>query len=265
MELGNRLIAAIVALQAALAAFVLVQVLRAARRSDLPSLPNQDPSGVFGNPSAPLLRIVALGDSSITAPGVEDLDNVWVRRAALDLARHNRVELISLAVGGSRIRDVIEGQLQAAVDLAPDIAVVSVGANDAIRGTPVRRFRRDLDHVLGRLESSAGSIVVMGVGNLGTIPRLPRSLRPYLTRRSKVFDAISIQAVVARPHSVKVHTRGPISTAFDDRSLFAADMFHAGDAGHVIFAAEALPAFHAALAIAEHNSQRQLVADAAAL
>jgi lysophospholipase L1-like esterase len=260
MGQGKRLLPAISMLPVATAAFVAAQVLRAAHRSDLPSFPNQDPSGVFGDPAAPPVRIVALGDSSITAPGVKDLNNVWVRRMALDLARDHRVELISLAVGGSRVRDVIDGQLDAAVAMVPDLAIISVGANDAIRATPVGRFRRDLDRVLSRLETTAGAILVMGVGDLGTIPRLPRSLRLYLAQRSKVFDAISVGAAVARPSCVKVYTRGPISLAFSDHSLFAPDMFHAGDVGHTIFASEAMPAFRAALALAQQRRRAGLPA-----
>jgi lysophospholipase L1-like esterase len=254
MGQGKRLLPAVSILPAAMAAFVAAQVLRAAHRSDLPSFPNQDPSGVFGDPSVPPLRMVALGDSSITAPGVEDLDNVWVRRVALEFAADHRVELISLAVGGSKVRDVIEGQLDAAVDLSPDIAVVSVGANDVMRGTLATRFRLDLEHIAAGLERTAGAILVMGVGDLGSIPRLPSSLRPYLTHRSRVFDAASAAVAVAHPGCIKVYTRGPISLAFwDEPSLFAADMFHAGDAGHALFAAESMPTFRAALALAERR------------
>jgi lysophospholipase L1-like esterase len=254
MDPGKRLIPTISLLPAATATFVVAQVLRAAHRSDLPSFPNQDPSGIFGDPAAPSLRMVALGDSSITAPGVEDLDNIWVRRAALEFSTDHRVELISLAVGGSKVRDVIEGQLDAAVAFSPDIVVVSVGANDAMRATPVARFRRDLEHTVTELERTAGAIVVMGVGDLGSIPRLPASLRSYLTHRSRVFDAASAAVVVAHPACVKVYTRGPISQAFwNAPSLFAADMFHAGDAGHVLFASESMPTFRAALALAKRR------------
>ena len=58
------------------------QVLHAAHRPDLPGLQNQDPSGTFGDPSNPPLLVIALGDSSITAPGVVPLDASWIRQAA---------------------------------------------------------------------------------------------------------------------------------------------------------------------------------------
>lgn len=250
----KRVLYTLPALSAVAAAFVAIQVMRAAHRNDLPSFSNQDPSGAFGDPAAPPLRIVALGDSSITSPGVSDLDNTFIRRLARSQADRHRVELIALAVGGSKARDVIEGQLDEAIRLRPDVAVVCVGANDAIRGVPVDRYREEITHIMSRLQDAAGAVLLFGVGDLGVIPRLPPTLRPYLTRRSAQFDAVCHEVAVRSERVVKVWTKGPVSTAFiDDESLFAPDLFHAGDGGHAIFAEGSLPAMEAAAAIARRH------------
>ena len=233
------------------AGFVASQVRRAAHRDDLPSLSNQDISGTFGDPAAPPLRVVAVGDSSLTAPGIADLDDVWLRRLVLRYAESHRVELVSLGVGGSRARDVVEGQLDAAVALRPDIAVVTVGSNDAIRATPVHRFSTDLGRIVDRLEAVSGAVLVLGMGDLGSIPRLPPSLRPYLSHRSRRFDAACVRVAVAHPHAVKVHARGRmVSAFFEDPGLFAADQFHASERGHAVFAEAAAAPFEAAYRIA---------------
>lgn len=251
MRTLRRAVAALPAVPAAIAGVFVAQVLKAAKRPDLPSFPNQDPSGRFGDPSSPELLIVALGDSSITGPGVTDLDNIWVRRIAIELSRTLHVELMSLAVGGAKARDVIEGQLAEAVRLKPDLALISVGANDAIRATPPARYRAELRHILTDLEGVARSMMVLGVGDLGSIPRLPRMLRAISSRRSARFDAAAAAVVSAFPTAVKGATSGPMSTAFwSDPSLFAGDQFHAGDAGHAVFAEQAMPAVRAALRIA---------------
>jgi len=250
----KRALYAVPAVPAAAAAFVVVQVLRAAHRTDLPSFSNQDPSGLFGDPASPRLRIVALGDSSITSPGVEDLDNTWIRRLARSQADRHHVELIALAVGGSKARDVVEGQLDEAVRLRPDVAVVCVGANDVIRGVPLDRYRDEITEIVTRLQETAGAILLFGVGDLGVIPRLPPTLRPYLSRRSARFDAVCHELAVRSERVVKVWTKGRVSTAFvDDESLFARDLFHAGDDGHAIFAEEAAPAMEAAATIARRH------------
>jgi lysophospholipase L1-like esterase len=245
------LIAAVSSLPLLAAGFVVHQIRRAAHREDLPSFGNQDISAAFGDPDAPLLRIAAVGDSSLTAPGVEDLDRVWLRALARRYGEGHRVDLVSLGVGGSRARDVIDGQLDAAVALRPDIAVVTVGSNDAIRATPVRRFRRDLEQIVSRLEEVSGAVLVLGMGDLGSIPRLPASLRPYLSRRSRIFDAACVRVAIAHPRAVKVHARGRMVSAFyEDPGLFAADQFHASERGHAVFAEAAAPAFEAAYRMA---------------
>ena len=205
---------------------------------------------MFGDVDLPPLCIVALGDSSITAPGVEDLDNTWVRRIALALSDTYRVELISVAVGGAKARDVIDGQLAEAVRLEPDIAVLSVGANDAIRATSPDRYRGEIRRILSDIDQVSGAIVVLGVGDLGSIPRLPAMLRPFLTRRAARFDDAAATVAAEFQRAVKVATVGPISTAFwEHPDLFAGDQFHIGDEGHAVFAEQVLPAVRAAVAI----------------
>ena len=241
----------IATLPLAAAAVVAGELLRTAHRRDLPSFPNQDPTGWFGEPEAPHLKMVALGDSSVTAPGVEDLDDIWIRCVARAFSDRYRVELVSLAVGGSRARDVIEGQLTEAERLSPHVVSVSVGANDALRATRPHRFRRELEEIVRRLEAAGAVVVLYGMGDLGSIPRLTPTLRRIATRRSEQFDRICRQIAVAHPRTIKVHTRGRILAAFrDDRSLFAGDLFHACGRGHSVFAEEALPAFEAAVSMA---------------
>ena len=233
------------------AGFVAVQVWRTAHRPDLPSFTNQDISGTFGDPAAPPLRIVAVGDSSLTAPGLDDLEDAWLRRISRSYAERHRVELISLGVGGSRARDVVEGQLDAAVALRPDVAVVTVGGNDAIRLEPVRRYAANLEAIVGRLEEVSGAVLLVGVGDLGTIPRLPSSLRPYLSRRSLLFDRACLRVGVSHPRTVKAPARGSTAKAFRvDPALFAPDQFHASAAGHARFAETVAPAFAADYRIA---------------
>jgi lysophospholipase L1-like esterase len=244
------------AVPAAAAAVVITQVLRAAHRPDLPSFTNQDPSGTFGDPGSPPLRIVALGDSSITAPGIEDLDQVWVRRVARSLADRYRVELISVAVGGAKARDVIEGQLPEAIRLHPDVAIVSVGANDALRGVSAHRYRVELETIVTSLEEADCSVVVYGMGDMGSVPRLPPSLRPWVTHRSDVFDRIAREVATRSARTIKVHTQSRVRSAFwDDPSLFAGDLFHANGAGHAVFAEAAHPAVEAAVALSRARSR----------
>ncbi|MEA2010378.1 MAG: hypothetical protein U9N78_06720, partial [Actinomycetota bacterium] len=77
------------------------QMVQTIQRPDLESFTDQDPSGVFGDSDAPPLRMIVLGDSTVTAPGVDPLDACWARRTALFFSDRHRVDLVSVAVGGS--------------------------------------------------------------------------------------------------------------------------------------------------------------------
>jgi len=141
------------------------------------------------------------------------------------------------------------------VGLRPDIAVVAVGGNDAIWAVPIRSFTAVLEKIVGRLEEASGAVVLAGVGDLGAIPRLPDSLRPYLSHRSALLDRACAGVATTHPRTVKAMARRPgAATSRIDPALFAADQFHASPAGHAMFADATAPAFEAAYRIAVRHA-----------
>ncbi len=225
------------------------QLLHAIHRPDLPFLPDQDPSGVFGDPAAPSLRVVFLGDSTVTSPGVSPLDAAWPRQVARHLAVRHHVVLLSVARGGAKARDVLAHQLERAVALAPDLAVVSVGGNDALRGTPVARFEDEYERIVRRLEAAVPAVVCSGVGDLGTIPRLPALVRGVVRVRGRSLDRAIARVLARHPRVRKTETWGPRWEPFArDPDLWAADLFHASARGHDLYAAAAIPEIDRALA-----------------
>lgn len=216
------------------AAVVTAEALIAVLRP-VPYLEEYDPSGEFGAEGQPELRVAVLGDSSVTAPGVSSPDAIWVRRVCSRLAADFHVTLASFAVSGSMAHDLLRDQLEPALEFAPHLVFVSVGANDVIKGVSLRRFEANLDQLIGALASKA-MVIQSGVGDLGTIPRLYPPLRELFTRRSYVFDRAH-HRVAARHGSVVVaHRTGSRKLWLDDRGLWAADHFHVSDRGHEIWA-----------------------------
>lgn len=241
-------------------AVLAIQLAWAARRRDLPTLQNQDPSGSFGVPAAPALRIVMVGDSTVTSPGVEPLDATWPRRLANALTESWHVELYCVAVGGSKAKDVLTDQVHRAITLEPDICIVSVGGNDALRGTPLVQFERDYDEVLSLLSGHIHHIAVSGVGDLGSIPRIPSLAQAIARVRARAFDG-SIRRVVSRyPRVVKTDTWAPGWGEFNTNpeAIFGADQFHASAYGHGVYAAAMMPAVEELLARIEHDAQSEL-------
>jgi lysophospholipase L1-like esterase len=227
------------------------QVARASRFSGLPTHPNQDPSGTFGDPALPQVRIVMLGDSSVTAPGVDPIDASWSRRMVLRVSDRWRVELVSVAVGGARAATVLANQVPAAVATGADIAIVSVGANDALRGTQIRLFEQRYDQIITELERAIPHIGVSGVGDLGILTRLPTFARSIARVRGLAVDGAIRRVVRRHPGVVKSTAWGPQWAALyegDPEVMLAADRFHASAEGHAVFADASAPVLDELLA-----------------
>ncbi|MEX1125963.1 MAG: GDSL-type esterase/lipase family protein [Acidimicrobiia bacterium] len=197
-----------------------------------PILEDFDPSGSFGDPALPMLRVAVLGDSSVTAPGVSGPAEIWVSLVSQRLAADHHVILHSFAIGGSCVHDLIKQQLPAAIAFEPDLIFVSVGANDVFRGVSRQRFAMNMDHLVGDLATTEATLILSGVGDLGTIPRLHPPLRQLLSHRSAGFDRIH-RKVAARHGAVVVEQRADQPEVwYSDRSLWAEDLFHVSAAGH---------------------------------
>lgn len=225
-----------------LAGVLVGQILHAGHRRDLPSHDNQDPSGDFGDPGLPPVRITFLGDSSVTAPGVEPLDACWVRQFSFHLSDRFRVEARSVAIGGSKVRDVLETQVDAALAFDPDIVYVSVGSNDALRGTPLRRFEEDYHAMATILHAATPALGLSGIGDLGSIPRIPQVAQGFAKVRARSFNNAIARVAADLPRAVKSNPWGVMWDRFyTDPEMFAGDRFHASAKGHMVFSEVARP------------------------
>jgi lysophospholipase L1-like esterase len=198
----------------------------------VPKLSDFDPSGSFGESHLPSLRVAVLGDSSVTAPGVAGPEEIWVSRVCSRLSENSYVTLESFAVSGSKAADLIENQLEPTLAFDPDLVLVAVGANDVIRGVSVRAFEGQLDDLIGALAETDALVVMSGVGDMGTIPRLHPPLRNLMTRRSQRFNEIHLE-VAARYGAYVIDQRSDDPDSwYTDRSLWSPDLFHVSAAGH---------------------------------
>ena len=208
----------------------------------LPSFENLDPSGSLGRPMAPEVSIVTLGDSTVTGPGLLGPEETWLHQVAGALTDDVRIRITNVAVGGSKGVDVRREQLAPALDSMPDIAVVSVGSNDAIRGVPVAIFRSELRVIVDALTQAGAIVALPGVGDLSTIPRLAAPLTHLLRVRSAAFDRVHSEVARGRPNVVKVPIRDLATHAFRTQpGMFSPDLFHPSREGHAAWASAAMP------------------------
>jgi lysophospholipase L1-like esterase len=223
------------------------EVVWVARRR-LPSLEGLDATGPVPGRDlgrAPI-RLVALGDSTLTGPGLGEPDHIWLRRSLLDLDLDPTVDVVSLAVGGSRAADVLT-VVPDALALDPDVVIVAVGSNDALHGTGYRAFGATLDAILSELLDQVRAVGVCNVGDLGNVARVPMPLSSVLRQRSLAISR-RIEAVVARQERAVLLDVTASNVGFRDRGVFAEDLFHPNQRGHALWAEAAEPGLRAVLA-----------------
>lgn len=218
-----------------------------AARRRLPSFEGLDPSGTFGDPDLPELEIVVLGDSTVTGPGVQNPDDLFVRRIARYLSDQHHVRLRSYAVGGARSSEVLRTQVPLALEHSPHLTFISVGGNDVLRAVPVPVFERNLEAIVAAMKVVSGAVVLMGVGDIGTVPRVPPPLTKIVSLSGRIADRVHAR-VAERNGAWKADHWGWSAQAFREPAMFSPDLFHPSPAGHLVWAETVYPVVQEALA-----------------
>jgi lysophospholipase L1-like esterase len=220
---------------------------RWAAHHDFPSFPDLDPSGIFGDPALPLRSIALLGDSTITGPGLETADDIWIRQMVPRLTKRYRVQIDNFAFGGARLRDVLAHQLPQLTGRY-DVAFISAGSNDALRGMTQPQMRSLLSTICAGALERADVIVLAGAGDIGTAPRLPFPLDAMATTRARATDVAHARAAASNDRILHVPMWELTTPTFrSDQDLFSGDRFHPNRRGHRVWADAALPTVLAAL------------------
>jgi lysophospholipase L1-like esterase len=196
-----------------------------------------DASGSIGPIDGKPLLMVVVGDSSCTGPGVRDLSEIWCHLVASRIAdRGYRVTIKSFAIGGATSSTALRNQVPEAEALDADLTFVAVGTNDVIHQVSLPSLEKNLDEIVRRLSRASQQVVVAGIGDLGTVPRLLPPLRQLASRRGRRADTVQAR-VAARYGAIKADLWGAAADAFrTDRSIFSADLFHPAAPGHVVWA-----------------------------
>jgi lysophospholipase L1-like esterase len=179
--------------------------------------------------------LVTLGDSTVVGVGDPSPGGGWrgvaqLLAAALGAPRH-----VNLSTSGARLRCVRERQLPAALQAAPDIALLVVGINDTMRSdfSPVS-LHFDLDATVGTLTAAGSLVVTVRFHDHSRVFWLPGPLRRALRTRIAALNEI-IDTVVARHGSVCVDLhRMP---GVYDPAAWHVDRLHPSELGHRLLAA----------------------------
>lgn len=189
-------------------------------------------SGVAPDTHAPeprLRRYVAMGDSS-TAGVPDDPEGTgrWPDELAAALGReHPDLDYHNLGVAGVTSREVVAGQLEPAVALAPDLVTLFCGANDVLLSVrpDIDGYRRNLSEIFSRLGSERPAAHVLTATCADFSPWLgfrPRSRRRVSEGIGALNDVTREEAARHGAHCLEFehHPRAV------ERESFAADGVH---------------------------------------
>lgn len=230
---------------AAAVAVVSAEAVLAARReyADPDSAPAVQ--GEFGDTAGREVRLVMLGDSTGAGVGVDAVGQTVGGQLAQRLARRGwRVRLAGVAVSGSRCRD-LGPQVSRALLGRPDVAVVCIGAEDALRGASLSSVRRHLGAAVERLQRSGVQTYVGTCPDLGASRALGQPLRALAGRRGRQVAAAAASATRAfggEPIDIARIT-GPVFRA--DPGTLSEDLFHPSADGYRLWAEALHPAVEA--------------------
>jgi lysophospholipase L1-like esterase len=243
----------VAALGAASFAVLAVEAKFAARTingAHLPPPPN--PTGVYGRDLAgPTITVALLGDSSAAGYGMTDAESTpgAVLARGVSDRTGRRVEFHDLSIVGA-ISAELDRQVDQAVALGAQVAVILIGANDVVHMVRPRYASWHLARAVARLLEGGVPVLVGTCPDLGTIkPILPplRQVVRWWSRRIAAEQTVWVVRSGGRTISL-ASILGPEFTAHRD-FFFGPDRFHPSAAGYEALAQVLLPSTLAALGL----------------
>ena len=179
----------------------------------------------------PWTRYVAIGDSFTEGigdpePASPGGNRGWADRVAEVLsAGTDDFAYANLAIRGRLLQQILDEQVEQAVELRPDLISISAGGNDIIRpGTDPDEIAARLEGAIERLASDGATVVLFNGPDIGTTPVLGR-------HRGKVaIYNENVRGIAAR-HDAIVADMWPLRELRAPR-MWAPDRLHFSPVGH---------------------------------
>ena len=179
----------------------------------------------------PWTRYVAIGDSFTEGIGDPEPESPggnrgWADRVAEVLSSSSEgFAYANLAIRGRLLQQIIDEQIEPALELKPDLITISAGGNDIIRpGTDPDEIALRFDAAIERLRSDGATVVMFNGPDIGMTPVLNRS-------RGKVAIYNENLRTIAQRHDAIVADMWPMSELRDPR-MWAPDRLHFSPVGH---------------------------------
>jgi lysophospholipase L1-like esterase len=191
----------------------------------------------------PWTRYVAIGDSFTEGigdpePGSPGGHRGWADRVAEVLAEQTGdFAYANLAIRGRLLQQILDEQVEPALELKPDLISISAGGNDIIRpGTDADEVAARFETGLARLSSSGATVVMFNGPDIGMTPVLGRVRgKVAIYNENLRYLAKKYDAVVADMWALR---------ELADSQMWAPDRLHFSPIGHHTIARMVLEALN---------------------
>lgn len=228
---------------------VLVGEALVARRGVVVDVPDVATLSAVHTPEASRgdIRLLWLGDSTAAAVGTSSPEfavstNVGAAVSSLcSVTVRTRV----IAKSGATVGDVLRDQAPLVAELGTDVVMISVGANDTTRLTSPAFFTQQYAKVIDALVLAGVApdhIVLIGVPDMGSPPRLLQPLRAIVSFRARRLDT-RVHTLAEERGTRYVDLFAGTSAPFRKHPTryFAADKYHPSDNGYAVWARAITP------------------------
>ncbi len=166
------------------------------------------------------LVILALGDSLTEGLGVKKTDNYPAILEQALKAKGFDVKVVNSGLSGETSSG-LKSRLDWVLQLKPDLTILNIGANDAMRGLPLDLTHSNIENIIERIEQAGSQVIFAGMqiyDNLG---------REYVAGFKDMYPEIAQQHGLLMIPFFLEHVAG-------DPQLNQNDMIHPNAAGYQI-------------------------------
>lgn len=115
------------------------------------------------------LVILALGDSLTEGLGVKKTNNYPALLEQALRAKGFDLKVVNSGLSGETSSG-LKSRLDWVLQLEPDLTILNIGANDAMRGLPLELTQGNIEHIINKIQNSGSQVILAGMqiyDNLG--------------------------------------------------------------------------------------------------
>jgi len=130
-------------------------------------------------------NILVLGDSLSAGYGIE-IDKSWVYLLRQELQRtKSGFSVVNTSISGETTAGGKQRIAKALKQFHPKIVIVELGANDGLRGTPIKDMEANLDYIINKSQDSGAKVLLLGM----QLP--PNYGKTYTTQFADIYTRLA--------------------------------------------------------------------------